>query len=307
MTERDDRRGRFHLLAIDDPAEAAMSAEIIERLAQLPIIVERYGRVAGVTPKPGSELADDDLKTAWLQTSHMVSVCMAMAIDNLEAFRSLVEPEPGHLVLRQSAHFPLLRSALESGSLALWLLHPDEQRARIVRLLQSRWSDVKFAHTLATTTAAGFGSATREQRSMAERTRRDASRLKKKYISQIELIAQAQGIAEEEYNEGLPSYGTVIRDATDSTGLNGVLTDGLWRMISGFTHPSALRTAHFGTHQRIQENDDGTDFVLTATNVGLVQIALMSAMTNVATATELLGARSLRPSGNTPRSATDVH
>ena len=132
---------------------------------------------------------------------------------------------------------------------------------------------------------------------MAERARRDGARLKKKHTGQIALIARAEGIDESEYAAGLPSYGSIIRDATQSTGLNGGFADALWRMISGFTHPSALRAIHHAKHEKIRENGDGTDFVITTTSVALVNLALVMAMANFASATKILGERTLRPAG----------
>ncbi|WP_448812082.1 hypothetical protein [Agromyces bauzanensis] len=272
-----------------------MTSEIIRRLDQLDIHMQRYERYQAITAKPNSELAEDDRRTAWLQSSHVIQLALNMAADNLLALREMIMPEPGHLVLRQTAQYPILRSALEAASLALWLLQPEVRRTRIVRLLQARVDDTVFAKQLASEAASGFGTESREERSMAERIRREAARTHSKHMAQIRAIGEREEIVPIEYENGLPGYGAIIREATHSIEVRGAYASTVWRLISGFTHPSALRSVNYGKRELVHENPDGTDHVLLSANPQHVLTALLAATVNFAAANELLARRLITP------------
>ncbi|MFJ6531748.1 hypothetical protein [Microbacterium sp. NPDC091662] len=129
---------------VTEPDELDASRVLTDRLRQIDSILARYATIAQLRAKPTSELGDDDRRTSWLHLSHFVASCMSMATDNLAATKQLLLPDGAQLEHRVTAHFPLLRAALESASTALWLLRPDIQRDRIIRLLQLRTTDIDY-------------------------------------------------------------------------------------------------------------------------------------------------------------------
>lgn len=279
---------------VTEASEVAASLEFTRRLGQIEPLLKRYATIAQIRAKPNSELGDDDRRTSWLNLSHFVGAAMGMATDNLDGLKQLLLPDGENLVHRITAHFPIMRSALESAGTALWLLRPDDQRERIVRLLQLRTTDIDYHLQLAKAAAALVDDTTREGRSMAQDAIRKATRRRKKHLEHIAHIANAEGIDAVEYREGAPGYGRIIEEATEYPDHSGGLASTTWRLISGLTHPSPLRVIDTGQHDEPVENVDGTLYVLTSMHLGYSTAALLSAMLTYRQATEALAARIAR-------------
>lgn len=279
---------------VTDADELNASRVLTERLLQVDALLERYATIAQLRAKPTSELGDDDRRTSWLHLSHFVASCMSMATDNLAAAKQLLLPDGEQLEHRVTAHFPLLRSALESTSTALWLLRPDVQRDRIVRLLQLRTTDVDYDLTLVKAAAKLADLSTPEGRSASQAAIRGAVARRKRHSQQIARIADAEGISADEYTRGAPGYGVVVEQATDYPDLNGGYTSTVWRLISGLTHPSPLRMMSTSKHGDTVDNEDGTLYVVASMNVAHTTNALLASMMTYRRATETLAARILR-------------
>lgn len=295
MTTGDEPLPRgFQRIPVTDADETADSHELARRLHQIDGLVDRYSRIAQLRAKPTSELGDDDRRTHWLQLSHYVSACMSMATDSLLATKQLLMPDGEQLEHRVTAQFPLLRSTLESASTALWLLRPDDQRDRIVRLLQLRTTDVDYNLRFVKAATRLIDNTTKDGRSAAQKGIREATKRKRLHLEKIATIAAANDITPEEYAEGAPGYERIVEEATHSPDLAGTHASTVWRMISGLTHPSPLRVMDTSKHGEPVDNDDGTLYVLSSMSLGTTTVALLAAMMTYRQATETLALRIAR-------------
>jgi len=105
---------------ITDEDELAQAAELRRRLRQAPLLLERHAQLPAV-PALGSDLAGDDIATAWMNSSHLVNVTLLMAADNMRALGVLLFPNDT-LSMPLYAHYPVLRAILEASALVKWLL-----------------------------------------------------------------------------------------------------------------------------------------------------------------------------------------
>lgn len=279
---------------VTDAAELDASRVLTERLQQVDALLARYATIAQLRAKPTSELGDDDRRTSWLHLSHFVASCMSMATDNLAATKQLLLPDGGQLEHRVTAHFPLLRSALESASTALWLLRPEDQRERIVRLLQLRTTDIEYDLTLVKAAAKLADVNTAQGRSTSQAAIRGGVARRKRHLQQMAKIAEAEGISADEYIAGAPGHGMIVEQATDYPDLNGGYASTVWRLISGLTHPSPLRMLTTSEHGETVDNEDGTLYVVASMNLAHTTNALLAAMMTYRQATETLAARIIR-------------
>lgn len=279
---------------VTDADELDASRVLTKRLHQVDALLERYATIAQLRAKPTSELGDDDRRTSWLHLSHFVSSCMSMATDSLASTKQLLLPDGEQLEHRVTAQFPLLRSALESAATALWLLRPDAQRERIVRLLQVRATDIEFDLALVKAAAGLVDLSTSQGRSTSQAAIRSAVARRKRHLQQMSKIASAEGIDSAEYINGAPGYGDIVEQATDYPDLNGANASTVWRLISGLTHPSPLRMMSTSKHGDTVDNDDGTLYVVASMDLGNTTTSLLAAMTTYRQATETLAARIAR-------------
>ncbi|MCT2224091.1 hypothetical protein [Microbacterium paraoxydans] len=279
---------------VTDADELDASRVLTERLLQIDPLLERYATIAQLRAKPASELGEDDRRTSWLHLSHFVASCMSMATDSLAATTQLLLPDGEQLEHRVTAHFPLLRSALESASTALWLLRPDDQRERIIRLLQLRTTDIDYDLTLVKAAAKLADLSTSEGRSASQAAIRGSVARRKRHMHQMTKIAEAEGISVDDYTGGAPGHGVIVEQATDYPDLNGGYASTVWRLISGLTHPSPLRMMSTSKHGGTVDNEDGTLYVVASMNLAHTTNALLAAMMTYRQATETLAARVAR-------------
>ena len=219
---------------------------------------------------------------------------MSMATDNLAATKQLLLTDEEQLEHRVTAHFPLLRAALESASTALWLLRPDVQRDRIIRLLQLRTTDIDYDLTLIKAAAKLADLSTPQGRSASQAAIRGGVARRKRHVHQMAKIAEAEGISADEYVRGAPGHSVIVEQATDYPDLNGKYASTVWRLISGLTHPSPLRMMSTSKHGDTVDNEDGTLYVVASMNLAHTTNALLAAMMTYRHATETLAARVAR-------------
>ncbi len=122
---------------------------------------------------------------------------------------------------RAAPPVPILRAALESASTALWLLRPDVQRDRIIRLLQLRTTDIDYDLTLIKAAAKLADLSTPQGRSASQAAIRGGVARRKRHMRQMTKIADAEGISVDDYTGGAPGHGVIVEQATDYPDLNG--------------------------------------------------------------------------------------
>ena len=242
---------------VTDPEELRHAADIIRRLDQWQLLKDEFDTERAKPLAPMSELFRDDQQTAWMQLSHIVETCLAMAHDNLRALDEMLRPQ-GELRVPMYAHYPVLRSILEASAEAKWILLPDDRMERITRALQSRVSDLKFDAELQAEIrstllqmddplgpeAIGEYDTTRKLRHA-------------KHMLKIKEIAAEQGIPWSSLKEGKPGTARLIRSVSGHPGAPGGYVTQLWKIMSGLSHPSVSRSVNHSTIEERGESRGG--------------------------------------------------
>lgn len=191
-----------------------------------------------------SELAADDSLTSPFQTSHEVAHCLSLSLDCLRATRMLLtDPNVQNGIrLPMAGHYPALRSGIEAGAQAIWILLPDDSSERVSRTLRARWDDVvQDNQAMLALTGPDKNDDKYDTRRKQQARKENANnvRAKKRRLKEVALAA---GLAEEEMFLGLPGYGVIVEEAAEVTGVQSNFQYGIWRLVSGLTHPSASRS-----------------------------------------------------------------
>lgn len=244
---------------ITDPEELGSARSILRRLDQGKEICALFGRLESRPVLAGSQIAADDTATAWMNLSHLVSVTLSMTTDNMRALDRLLRPDNDNLVLPLYAHYPIIRSILESAARAKWILAPDDRAERVARVLRARVQDAEDDAALARVeleTVAAMDvdiapSRLAEQRAINART-------KAKYLDKARELAARNGIPWTQIKGGTPGWQSVFgmvgeMPATDDTPyVPAGYVSAQWKLLSGLSHPSASRAIN---HSSMTELD----------------------------------------------------
>lgn len=205
---------------------------------------------------PGSELAADDALTSPLQASHLVGHCLAVGLDCLRSARMLLTDPDNENVIRLplTGQYPVLRAAAEAGALAVWVLQPDDSHERVSRALRARWTDIVQDDQMIIATMeeapgdekAEVGRKNKIKRANAQRVRGLKARLR-------DVAARAK-VDMEIVRQGLPGFGPIISDAAGSTGIQPNIAVGMWRLVSGLSHPSASRSMSMSAMRSVDDD-----------------------------------------------------
>lgn len=219
-----------------------MTTDVIEWEAELGRLVERIGQLqvaydrayeSPVAPK--SLRAADDAATWPLAIGQHAQYCLVQAIDMCQGIAELVTNETG-LQIPLASTYPLARAAIESSSMAVWMLAPSTRRERVVRRLQAAHDELVFEKAFIHS-AAEAQSPSQQQR-MQRAHARDAKQLK----AHMNEIARVNGIDAEEYVEKMPGWKDIVEEAAPILhGERRSVLVGAWRFTSGLTHPSFMR------------------------------------------------------------------
>lgn len=305
MIAHGERAYGHALLPVTDPAELDLAKALSARLDEIEPLIARWNQVAAIRPKSGSEIALDDRYSAWRQLSHAVAASLNMSVDNLRAVESLTRSD-GSMTVPQLAHYSLIRSALESGSLGLWIVGPNDPRVRLDRLIRAARAELDDELT---TTRVAIEHLAADQdgpvsRALLDRARKQELAKRSKHVSQIRDVASRLGLQDPTSRKWSVGFAEITREAMEHTGLKGYYGEVIWRMISGLTHPSSMRQVARSNLQELAENPDGTINTLVTSDLELTRIALETAVVVTASAVEILGARKLRPADPTHYAAT---
>ena len=112
----------------------SVDAELDDRTAFLAVLRD----TTFFDPEPGSTLALDDAALAPLSPSRLLRETFIASAESIAAAAA------------GTPAFALLRSALESAAVVIWLLESDDPAVRSTRLLSETWGDIRESDRLAT-------------------------------------------------------------------------------------------------------------------------------------------------------------
>lgn len=205
---------------------------LVERIGQLQAA---YDRAYESSVAPESLRAADDAATWPLAIGQHAQYCLVQAIDMCQGIAELVTNETG-LQIPLASTYPLARAAIESSSMALWMLTPATRRERVVRRLQAAHDELVFEKAFIHSAAAAHSPS--QQQAMHRAHAKDAKELR----ARMREIARVNGVDAEEYVEKTPRWKDIVEEAAATLhGERRSLLVGAWRFASGLTHPSFMR------------------------------------------------------------------
>ncbi|HEX7835335.1 MAG TPA: hypothetical protein VF479_07685 [Pseudolysinimonas sp.] len=250
-----------------------------------------WGLAAG-----GSDLAMDDAQAYPFQTSHLVAHCLSSGLDCLRSTRILLTDPSVDAGLRIPliGHYPAIRSAMESGAEAPWLLGPEESQLRVVRTLQARWDDIvddDQAILAMTDSDAGDQKADVVRKQKMRRENSKNVRAKKR---RLRTVAANAKVPESVMFEGLPGFGEMLRETAKFTRVESNHQAGMWRLVSGLSHPSASRALMLSVVDEVDEERGIVNAELTA-SISMTSSAIDAALLLHFHALDLAATRGNRP------------
>lgn len=194
---------------------------------------------------PGSHLARDDRLTSPRQVSHGARAVLNAALDHHHAAGALYV-EAG--ALHAYAGATLLRAAIETSSVVVWMLGPDDHRVRIRRSLQ--WS----AQDLRDQTRAAL-SDEGEAEVRAEYLRRATE--------QLGSIADSLNLPMAEILQGFRSSEAVRYADDHARSRSGRAPSVLltWQLTSGYAHGRRWAPLAFSEREEMPSEDPGSVYV----------------------------------------------
>lgn len=218
-----------------------MTKEQTDWETELGRVVQRIGRLQGLydraydaSASPTSVRASDDEASWPLAVGQHAMYSIVQALDMCQGLADLFT-DGEHQRVPLSASYPLVRAAIESASMALWLLTPESRRERIVRRLQAAHDELSFEKSFFHCVA--DGKTPSDQMAMKRAYARDANKTKNRMRS----IARANGIDALEYENLMPGWEKVVELAAPVLGDDRSLLVVAWRFASGLVHPSFTR------------------------------------------------------------------
>jgi hypothetical protein len=221
----------------EDPHQA-----LIQLVRELPGILE-------APPVPigeGSRMASDRAaSTGLIDLPTMCEHYLGGSEDFMTALSILMMPGPNTFQLPRFSLYPLIRGVIESSGQTVWVLGPDNQRVRFVRLLQLQQAELKNDVKWVRVRTRIQDSDDSEVRSELDAIRTRADRARQQRWQGLLDAAEPFGIQQSEFEGGLPGgYESVVREAVGEQGLdyqNGRWCAAQWVFISGMSHPSMSR------------------------------------------------------------------
>jgi len=192
---------------------------------------------------PGSALAADDDLTSPYSTSQVAGHSLAFGLDMLRTARMiLTNPAKNHAIrLPLFGAYPVLRSAMEAGAEAIWILADEDQHERVSRTLRARWEDITRDDQAAlASTDADQNDGPTERSSKAKLRRQNSDNVRRKKRA-VRDLAKEVGVAEDVLRQGLPGFGPMLQETARYTGIQSNFQRGTWHWVSGLTHPSMSR------------------------------------------------------------------
>lgn len=281
------------------PASQIELARLAHRLLWIDEIVkhseDRYWNI----PRAGSDLQADDVATSPFSTSHLVGHCLSTSVDHLRGVRTLLSTadDPNLIRLPYAAQYPPLRAAIECGALAVWLLAPEDRQVRVERTLQAVWEDILQDDRMVIAMVMPRTTDPREDVSHKNKVLRENSKFVRGRKNRARAIAADAGVDKAILERGLPGYGPIVEEAARSTTVDPAHSLGMWRLVSGLTHPSASRSLAMSEVELFDDdlNVDGVSKGRITASPAVVNTAIEAALMFHNTALDLAAERGKNP------------
>ncbi|MBI5160743.1 MAG: hypothetical protein HY996_04915 [Micrococcales bacterium] len=225
---------------------------------------------------PGSALGLDDQAARPYQVSHLIGHCLALSLDALLGARFVLQDPANDAGVRllMSAPFPLLRTAMEAGALAMWVLMPDQREERLERVFRARWEDIVSDDNLALAFTEFRDGDSPEDVSRKNRQRRENTQHVRRRKAALRSVTDAASINRTAVELGLPGFGPLMAQTARSVGIDANHAHGLWRTVSGLTHPSASRSILASSIEYRDSSEPGVSRALLTARPSLLNAAL---------------------------------
>lgn len=228
--------------------EAAEEQEALHRLrntfADLDPLFRRISSPYGLKPAPSGAFAEEDRVSHPFRVSHAAATALMSATDHLQAFQLLTNGcsncSATTMNFLRTAHWSLLRAALENASRAIWILGPDDSSERVARALRVQADNVKNSDLASQKLPSG---------PLKPRAAR---------LDRVEEIGNQAGLSKKQVTEKI-FYLDVVRYAWEFVGADPDRGELFWRACSGSAH------GDFWTVVSLQEREtlDSADGVAT--------------------------------------------
>lgn len=230
---------------VTDPSELADLETLRQQIQILDIIYNKMPTTAVDFPQKGSSLYGDDRWTYPHQLSHVARSSLGVALDQLRGLDNLIHKAGS---LHPYASFSLIRSAIENGATAVWLLAPTSRPERVKRRLQLLTSDAYNAEKL--------------------RKAMPNWKVNSSLTDDLKAIADIA----KEHEIGKPErlqMTEIVRLAGDEVKERGISVEGGWQITSGITH-GQIWAIHTLLTREIE--DDAGDVVDALVKAGVRQV-----------------------------------
>ena len=261
------------------PNEQRFLHRLVYRL-QLVQELEQHERAQDWTlALPGSQLAEDDQPIRPFRVSNLVGHALALSLDSMLGTRLLIQDpaSPSAVRLPMAAPFAMLRTAVEAGALAQWVLVPNSSVERRARTLQATWSDVVSDDQLVLAITEARPGDSRETVRIHQAQRRTNARSVRSKKAALKDAATAGGVDIAEMQRGRPGFGLLVAEAAASIGIDPNIASGLWRTLSGLTHPSASRSMAVSSVELTDTHDPEVARAVVTARPDLLAIAIEAA------------------------------
>lgn len=235
-----------------DP-DALIAQRLMHRVEIIGSLRAHVGAGIRDAAKPGSDLAGDDAVTGPYQGSHHIAHCLMVAADCMTTIE-LILRDGDSLRIPIVGVYPVVRTALEAATSALWVLIADSPVVRRTRTLRIAMQEAREENSLV--------------REFIQPRTTDPADVKKQKARQLQAhkgksarmenvlaLAAAAGLSEKEVESGVTSIRGLLDDVDAAFPAPLVSWKGLWQYVSGLSHPSALRLFS-ASDLKLEDTDD---------------------------------------------------
>jgi hypothetical protein len=221
----------------------------------------------------GSALWLDDRFTRPYQTSHAVNYLILTAVDHLHCLKTVMQDAEAQHIF---APFTLIRSAIEAGSTALWVLNPKDRKTRVTRSLKLEQNNITMLERAYETMGLDVSESAAPRRAL------------------LRAAIEKAGIDGGAVLGGYPAVQTIIQNASKEAGLSRWIF-GAWQLSSGSAHGKTWAGAHTSTFTETKDASTTEAFsgVLTSDEIAIAR-TLFAAMAVVERALKIQARRAKR-------------